>query len=152
MVSAKGDVYSYGILLLEMLTRRRPTDDIFSRENGLNLQKLVNTAFPERMVEVVDECLLTNVSDDERQKIDECVREMMGVGLACTKEMPQHRPQMTDVVRALESIREAFVGSTWTSRFTPSSTIEALLHNNTNGNGSRGIDGEGCPSSRTSTY
>eukprot|EP01018_Ginkgo_biloba_P020339 Gb_41502 [translate_table: standard] len=103
MVSTKGDVYSYGILLLEMLTRRRPTDDMFS--GGLNLQKWVNMAFPERLVEVVDECLLTNVSDDEQHKIYECVREMMGVGLACTKEMPQHRPEMREVVRALESIR-----------------------------------------------
>eukprot|EP01018_Ginkgo_biloba_P027326 Gb_34076 [translate_table: standard] len=157
MVSAKGDVYSYGILLLEMLTRRRPTDDMFS--GGLNLQKWVNMAFPERMVEVVDECLFTNVSlsrnvnfilnDDEQDKIYECVREMMGVGLACTKEMPQQRPEMRDVVGALESIREAFVGSTWTSRFTPSSTIEDLLHNNTNArwNGSRGVDGQSYSSS-----
>eukprot|EP01018_Ginkgo_biloba_P027004 Gb_21363 [translate_table: standard] len=149
MVSAKGDVYSYGILLLEMLTRRPPTNDMFSE--GLNLQKWVNMGFPERMVEVVDECLLTNVSDDEQDKIYECVREMMGVGLACTKEIPQQRPQMTDVVRALESIGEAFVGSTWTSRFTATSTIEDLLHNNTNarGNGSRGVDGQSC---FTSTY
>eukprot|EP01018_Ginkgo_biloba_P020458 Gb_10661 [translate_table: standard] len=110
MVSAKGDVYSYGILLLEILTRRRPTDDMFS--GGLNLQNWVNMAFPGRMVEVVDECLLTNVSDNEQHKIYECVREMMGVGLACTKETPQQRPQMREVVGALESIREAFVGRT----------------------------------------
>eukprot|EP01018_Ginkgo_biloba_P020251 Gb_31861 [translate_table: standard] len=146
MVSAKGDVYSYGILLLEMLTRRRPTDDMFS--GGLNLQKWVNMAFPERLVEVVDECLFTNVSDDEQHKTYECVREMMGVGLACTKEMPQHRPQMTDVVRALESIREAFVGNTWTSRFTPSSTIEDLLHNTRNG--SRGVHRQSGSSSSSS--
>eukprot|EP01018_Ginkgo_biloba_P029422 Gb_11994 [translate_table: standard] len=140
MVSAKGDVYSYGILLLEILTRRRPTDEMFS--GGLNLQKWVNMAFPEKMVEVVDECLFTNVSDEEQHKIYECVREMMGVGLACTKEMPQQRPQMGDVVRALESIREAFVGRTWTSRL----TIEALLHH-TPGNGSRGVDSQSCSSS-----
>eukprot|EP01018_Ginkgo_biloba_P027011 Gb_21361 [translate_table: standard] len=143
MVSAKGDVYSHGILLLEMLTRRRPADDMFS--GGLNLQKWVNMDFPKRMVEVVDECLFTNVSDDEQHKIYECVKEMMGVGLACTKEMPQHRPQMTYVVKALESIREAFVGSTWTSRFTPSSTIEALLHS-TNAPGN-GVSGQSCSSS-----
>eukprot|EP01018_Ginkgo_biloba_P027334 Gb_24907 [translate_table: standard] len=146
MVSAKGDVYSYGILLLEMLTRRQPTDDMFS--GGLNLQKWVNMAFPERLVEVVDECLFTNVSDDEHHKIYECVRKMMGVGLACTKEMPQQRPQMRDVVGALKSIKKAFVGSTWTSRFTPSSTIEDLLHNtNAPRNDSRGVDGHSCSSS-----
>eukprot|EP01018_Ginkgo_biloba_P027272 Gb_03531 [translate_table: standard] len=60
MVSAKGDIYSYGILLLEMLTRRQPTDEMFS--GGLNLQKRVSMAFPERMEEVVDECFWTNVN------------------------------------------------------------------------------------------
>eukprot|EP01018_Ginkgo_biloba_P010511 Gb_14094 [translate_table: standard] len=99
MVSAKGDVYSYGILLLEILTRTRPID-MFSGE--FKLPNRVSMAFPERIMEVVDECLLTN-------------------------EIPQQRPQMTDVVRALERIIETFVGSTWTSRFTPSSTIQDLL-------------------------
>ncbi|KAH9319463.1 hypothetical protein KI387_021232, partial [Taxus chinensis] len=37
MLSTKGDVYSYVILLLELLTRRRPKDDMFFE--GMNLQK-----------------------------------------------------------------------------------------------------------------
>eukprot|EP01018_Ginkgo_biloba_P027264 Gb_11026 [translate_table: standard] len=133
-----------------MLTRRPPTDDMFAE--GLNLQKWVSMAFPDRMVEVVDECLFTNLSDEndenEQEKIYECVRQMLVMGLACTKEMPQQRPEMREVVEALESIREAFVGSTWTSRFTPSSTIEALLHNiKAPRNGGRGVDGQNCSSS-----
>ncbi|GLJ20780.1 hypothetical protein SUGI_0378680 [Cryptomeria japonica] len=36
-ISTKGDVYSYGILILELLTRRRPTDDRWTE--GINLPK-----------------------------------------------------------------------------------------------------------------
>ncbi|PIA24724.1 hypothetical protein AQUCO_68600001v1, partial [Aquilegia coerulea] len=43
-VSMEGDVYSYGILLLEMFTRKRPTDDIFL--NGLSLHNYAEMALP----------------------------------------------------------------------------------------------------------
>ena len=50
--SKEGDVYSYGILVLEMLTGRRPTDEIF--ENGLNLHSFVENALPEKLLQIVD--------------------------------------------------------------------------------------------------
>jgi serine/threonine protein kinase len=41
-VSTYGDVYSYGILLSEMFTGKRPTDEIF--KNSLSLHEFVKTA------------------------------------------------------------------------------------------------------------
>ena len=43
--STCGDVYSYGILLLEMFTGKMPTDDMF--QDGLNLHNYVKMALPE---------------------------------------------------------------------------------------------------------
>jgi serine/threonine protein kinase len=41
-VSVLGDIYSYGILLLEMFTGKRPTDDMF--KDGLNIHKFIAMA------------------------------------------------------------------------------------------------------------
>ncbi|KAJ8617745.1 hypothetical protein MRB53_013931 [Persea americana] len=50
--STYGDVYSYGILLLEMLTGKRPSDDMF--KNNLNLHQFAKMALPERVMEIID--------------------------------------------------------------------------------------------------
>ncbi|KAK3428348.1 hypothetical protein EUGRSUZ_F04391, partial [Eucalyptus grandis] len=55
-VSREGDVYSYGILLLEMFTGLSPTDDRFG--DNLTLHSFVTTALPERALEITDHILL----------------------------------------------------------------------------------------------
>ena len=54
-ISTRGDVYAYGILLLEMITGRRPTDDIF--KDGFNLHNYVKGAIPSQVLEIVDPTL-----------------------------------------------------------------------------------------------
>ncbi|CAK9175742.1 unnamed protein product [Ilex paraguariensis] len=54
--STHGDVYSYGVLLLEMFTGRRPTDDMF--KDDLNLHNYVKRALPKQVLQIVDPVLL----------------------------------------------------------------------------------------------
>eukprot|EP00253_Pinus_taeda_P006563 PITA_06563 len=108
-VSTQGDVYSYGILLLEMLTRKKPTSDMF--DGDLNLSKWVNLALPNRMNEVIDNCLLRKVDEYEIEENDKCksLHSLLRVGLLCSKDSPQERPTMRDVLMVLESVREDLV-------------------------------------------
>ena len=54
--STEGDVYSYGILVLEIFTGRRPTGDMF--RDGLNLHDFVKMTLPKRLIEIVNPMLL----------------------------------------------------------------------------------------------
>ncbi|KAL8048693.1 hypothetical protein ABFX02_07G083900 [Erythranthe guttata] len=51
-ISAEGDVYSYGILVLEMFTKKRPTDDSFMDQ--VNLHNFVDAALPDHVMEILD--------------------------------------------------------------------------------------------------
>ena len=54
--STKGDVYRYGVLVLEMFTGRMPIDDMF--KDGLNLHNFVKMTLPKRLDQAVHPMLL----------------------------------------------------------------------------------------------
>ena len=109
-VSTQGDVYSYGILLLEMFTGRRPTDEIL--REGLDLNRFVAMAFPERIMDIVDPCLLFQWKDQNlRLKTQECLASVLKIGLTCSKQLPRERMQMADVIREMQAVRDRFSGT-----------------------------------------
>uniref|UniRef100_A0A803MD94 non-specific serine/threonine protein kinase n=1 Tax=Chenopodium quinoa TaxID=63459 RepID=A0A803MD94_CHEQI len=65
-VSTIGDVYSFGILFLEMFTGMRPTNDMF--KVGLSLQSFVKNAIPEEIDTIVDHTLIEDIDRERHQQ------------------------------------------------------------------------------------
>ncbi|CAN0861374.1 Putative receptor-like protein kinase At3g47110 [Linum grandiflorum] len=64
-VSIQGDVYSFGILLLELFTGKRPTDETFI--DGLSLHNAVKSTLSEQHTfEVVDSILINQLLLSEK--------------------------------------------------------------------------------------
>ncbi|XVF83927.1 hypothetical protein PTKIN_Ptkin16aG0533400 [Pterospermum kingtungense] len=116
-VTTYGDVYSYGILLLEMFTGRRPTDEIF-KEN-LNLHSFVKTALPHHVDEITDPILLqesfkgqtriNNTFNEKSHKENTLLwglNSIFEIGVACSSKLPTERMNMVNVVAQLCSIKE----------------------------------------------
>ncbi|XP_057514664.1 probable LRR receptor-like serine/threonine-protein kinase At3g47570 [Actinidia eriantha] len=112
-VSTSGDVYSYGILLLEMFTGKRPIDPMFS--DCLSLHNFAKMAFPEQVASIADSNLFQqqdndlNQSSASRQKIEECLISIFKAGLACSEELPRNRPAINEVLTQLDTIKTLFL-------------------------------------------
>ena len=106
-VSTKGDIYSFGIMLLEILTRKKPTDEMFSGE--LTLRQWINAWIPERMMEVVDSGLLSIEAGRDVNFLESIVLSIMQLGLECTLESPEERVDIKEVVNKLNKIKLALL-------------------------------------------
>ncbi|KAH9722934.1 protein kinase domain-containing protein [Citrus sinensis] len=105
IVSAKCDVYSYGVLLMETFTRKRPTDEMFTGE--MSLRRWVKESLPHGLTEVVD----ANLVREEQAfsaKMD-CLLSIMDLALDCCMESPDKRMHMTDAAAKLKKIKVKFL-------------------------------------------
>nr|GLL21408.1 putative leucine-rich repeat receptor-like serine/threonine-protein kinase At2g24130 [Ipomoea trifida] len=110
--STKGDVYSFGVLVLEMVTRKKPTDDTFGR--SLSLHEYVKSEHY-RQMEIVDSSLMRALKDQspEVKKMWEvAIRELFEVGMLCTQDSPSTRPTMLDAADDLNRLKRYLTGDT----------------------------------------
>ena len=125
LASKDGDVYSYGILLLEMFIGKRTTDNIFVE--GLTLHTFVANALPERMLQIVDpnvvplsevrETAAMTTEEEETHNntgeiissenqsqmngnyLESCLLSVLRIGVGCSMELPGDRMKMEVLTR-----------------------------------------------------
>lgn len=89
--TSKSDVYSFGILLLELLSGRRPSQH-------------PNVQAPDELMKWVK-----SNREDENGEDNSKVDMLLEVGIACSVNSPEQRPTMWQVLKMIQEIKETVV-------------------------------------------
>lgn len=92
-------MYSFGVVLLELITGRKAEE-----KESVDVVKWVR-----RKVNITNgalQVLDSRISSSSQQPMVEALE----IGLRCTSVMPEKRPSMCEVVKALQSLETSFQG------------------------------------------
>ncbi|KAL5724003.1 non-specific serine/threonine protein kinase [Ranunculus cassubicifolius] len=95
----KSDVFSFGVMLLELITGHRPVDSDCSFVDD----SLVNWARP-LLRRAMEDNNYDNIVDSRLQKgyVHNEMACMVACAAACVQQTSRHRPQLSQVIRVLE--------------------------------------------------
>ncbi|CAM0908452.1 unnamed protein product [Alopecurus aequalis] len=110
-VSTNGDIFSYGILVLETITGKRPSYGGFRQ--GSSIREYVKLGLHNQVMDIVDIRLSSDLKNGLRtmsgssyeSKID-CLASLLRLGLSCSEETPSSRMPTGDIIRELRATKE----------------------------------------------
>ncbi|KAK6153274.1 hypothetical protein DH2020_012913 [Rehmannia glutinosa] len=100
-ITEKSDVYSYGVVLLEIITGKKPVDPSFP--DGHHVIQWVRDHLKSKNdpVDIIDQKLQGHPDTQIQEML-----QALGIALLCTSNRPDDRPTMKDVVALLKEIKQ----------------------------------------------
>ncbi|CAH8271754.1 unnamed protein product [Arabidopsis lyrata] len=99
-VSHKSDVYCLGIIILEILTGKFPSQYLNNGKGGTDIVQWVQSSVAEQKEEELIDPEIVNNTESMRQMV-----ELLRVGAACIASNPDERLDMRETVRRIEQVK-----------------------------------------------
>ncbi|GAY59881.1 hypothetical protein CUMW_197840 [Citrus unshiu] len=94
-VSTNGDVYNFGVMLMETFTGKKPTNEIFNE--GMTLKHWVNDWLLISIMKIVDGSLLSR-EDIQFVAKEQCMSFVFNMAMECTVESPEKRINAKEIL------------------------------------------------------
>lgn len=91
-VDEKSDIYSFGVVILELVTGKRPVDPEFGEKD---LVTWVCSSLNQKGIDHVLDSTLDSASKEQ-------ICDVLDIGLLCVSSLPINRPSMRRVVKMLQ--------------------------------------------------